>query len=223
MTHFGHPSNVEMVKSASMPLKMLSKLSSELVHSLLRTSISWSAPSWYFIYAPLRNKVQGKETVKSKHQAAGIVEKTDIALGTNYLDYDNLSYKSWDAKASSALSLCFIFSGITGLYGIAHWFQTSTCIPAFLLSHLVGVCAGIELPLVNSVQKDFQLTITFWRSFWHPAYQVKLQSKFAKSNCQMLTLKSWTPMQANMKSSNMVTSTMFPMVLTATNTHWTTC
>ena len=38
-----------------------------------------------------------------------------------------------------------------------------------------------------------------------------------------LTLKSWTPMQANMKSSSMVTSTIFPMVLTATNTHWTTC
>lgn len=30
-------------------------------------------------------------------------------------------------------------------------------------------------------------------------------------------------MQANMKSRSMVTSTIFPMVLTATNTHWTTC
>lgn len=38
-----------------------------------------------------------------------------------------------------------------------------------------------------------------------------------------LTLKSWTPMQANMKSRSMVTNTMFPMVLMATNTHWTTC
>lgn len=38
-----------------------------------------------------------------------------------------------------------------------------------------------------------------------------------------LTLKSWTPMQANIKSRSMVTSTIFPMVLTATNTHWTTC
>lgn len=30
-------------------------------------------------------------------------------------------------------------------------------------------------------------------------------------------------MQANMKSSSIVTSTMFPMVFTATKTHWTTC
>ena len=37
------------------------------------------------------------------------------------------------------------------------------------------------------------------------------------------TLKSWTPMQANMKFSSMVTKTMLPMVLMATNTHWTTC
>lgn len=42
-------------------------------------------------------------------------------------------------------------------------------------------------------------------------------------SCFSLTLKSWTPMQANIKSRSMVTSTMFPMVLTATNTHWTTC
>lgn len=37
------------------------------------------------------------------------------------------------------------------------------------------------------------------------------------------TLKSWTPIQANMKFSSMVTRTMLPMVLMATNTHWTTC
>ena len=30
-------------------------------------------------------------------------------------------------------------------------------------------------------------------------------------------------MQANMKFSSMVTKTMLPMVLMATNTHWTTC
>ena len=30
-------------------------------------------------------------------------------------------------------------------------------------------------------------------------------------------------MQANMKFSSMVTRTMLPMVLMATNTHWTTC
>lgn len=38
-----------------------------------------------------------------------------------------------------------------------------------------------------------------------------------------LTLKSWTPMQANMKSKSIVTKTILPMVLMATNTHWTTC
>jgi hypothetical protein len=30
-------------------------------------------------------------------------------------------------------------------------------------------------------------------------------------------------MQENMKFSSMVTKTMLPMVLMATNTHWTTC
>lgn len=40
ITHFGHPSNVEMVKRASMPLNTLSKFRSELVHSLLWTSTS---------------------------------------------------------------------------------------------------------------------------------------------------------------------------------------
>lgn len=37
------------------------------------------------------------------------------------------------------------------------------------------------------------------------------------------TLNSWTPMQANMNCSKVVTITMFPMVRMATNTHWTTC
>lgn len=36
-------------------------------------------------------------------------------------------------------------------------------------------------------------------------------------------MKSWTPMQANMNCSRVVTITMFPMVRMATNTHWTTC
>lgn len=35
----------------------------------------------------------------------------------------------------------------------------------------------------------------------------------------ILTLKSCTPMQANIKLSSMVTRTMLPMVLMATNTH----
>lgn len=56
ITHFGHPSKVEMVNRASMPLRMLSKFRSALVHSLFWTSISWSAPSWYFIYQPLNHK-----------------------------------------------------------------------------------------------------------------------------------------------------------------------
>lgn len=38
-----------------------------------------------------------------------------------------------------------------------------------------------------------------------------------------VTLKSWTPMQANMNCRRVVTIMMFPMVLMATNTHWTTC
>ena len=38
-----------------------------------------------------------------------------------------------------------------------------------------------------------------------------------------LTLKSWTPMQANMNCRRVVTRTMFPMVRMATNTHCTTC
>lgn len=62
IAHFGQPSKVEIVKSASIPLRMLSKFSSELVHSLLRTSISWSAPSWYFIYQPL--------VVRKKHSGS---------------------------------------------------------------------------------------------------------------------------------------------------------
>ena len=36
-------------------------------------------------------------------------------------------------------------------------------------------------------------------------------------------LNNWTPMTLNMKTSNKVTKTMLPMVLTATMTHWTTC
>lgn len=60
MSHFGHPSNVETVKRASIPLRILSKLSSELIHSLLRTTISCSAPSWYFIYQPLGHRVGEK-------------------------------------------------------------------------------------------------------------------------------------------------------------------
>lgn len=43
------------------------------------------------------------------------------------------------------------------------------------------------------------------------------------SGSNSLTLKSWTPMQANMNCSRVVTIMMFPMVLMATNTHWTTC
>ena len=39
----------------------------------------------------------------------------------------------------------------------------------------------------------------------------------------MATLKSWTPMTANMNWRRRVTRTMLPMVLTATMTHWTTC
>lgn len=38
-----------------------------------------------------------------------------------------------------------------------------------------------------------------------------------------VTLNSWTPMQANMNCRRVVTIMMFPMVLMATNTHWTTC
>ena len=38
-----------------------------------------------------------------------------------------------------------------------------------------------------------------------------------------LTLKSWTPMQANMNWRSVVTIMMLPMVRMATNTHWTTC
>lgn len=38
-----------------------------------------------------------------------------------------------------------------------------------------------------------------------------------------LTLKSWTPMHANMNCRRVVTRTMFPMVRMATNTHCTTC
>lgn len=37
------------------------------------------------------------------------------------------------------------------------------------------------------------------------------------------TLKSWTPIQANMNCRRNVTSMMFPMVFIATTTHWTTC
>lgn len=61
-THFGHPSKVDMVKRASMPLRMLSKLRSELVHSLLRSSISCNAPSWYFINQPLFHKEGQRES-----------------------------------------------------------------------------------------------------------------------------------------------------------------
>ena len=39
----------------------------------------------------------------------------------------------------------------------------------------------------------------------------------------LLTLKSWTPMQANMNWRSVVTIMMLPMVRMATNTHWTTC
>ena len=38
-----------------------------------------------------------------------------------------------------------------------------------------------------------------------------------------ITLKSWTPMTANMKFNRKVTSMMLPIVFTATITHWTTC
>lgn len=37
------------------------------------------------------------------------------------------------------------------------------------------------------------------------------------------TLKSCTPIQANINCSRVVTIMMLPMVLMATNTHWTTC
>ena len=43
------------------------------------------------------------------------------------------------------------------------------------------------------------------------------------SGSKRRTLKSWTPMTANMNSNRQVTSIMLPMVLTATMTHWTTC
>lgn len=39
----------------------------------------------------------------------------------------------------------------------------------------------------------------------------------------LLTLKSCTPIQANINWSKVVTMTMLPMVLMATNTHCTTC
>lgn len=37
------------------------------------------------------------------------------------------------------------------------------------------------------------------------------------------TLKSWTPMQANMNWRRVVTIMMLPIVRMATKTHWTTC
>ena len=46
---------------------------------------------------------------------------------------------------------------------------------------------------------------------------------FDSSSRDLVTLKSWTPITANMNSRRNVTSTMLPMVLTATITHWTTC
>lgn len=51
---------------------------------------------------------------------------------------------------------------------------------------------------------DFHYTLSLFASFHH-------------------TLKSCTPMQANMNCSSVVTIMMLPMVLMATNTHWTTC
>ena len=45
---------------------------------------------------------------------------------------------------------------------------------------------------------------------------------YEKVRC-LQTLKSWTPILANMNSNRNVTNMMLPIVLTATITHWTTC
>ena len=63
------------------------------------------------------------------------------------------------------------------------------------------------------------------RSDWllSKAFEVTLVGREGLLARRSLTLKSWTPMHANMNCRSVVTSTMFPMVRMATNTHCTTC
>lgn len=57
--------------------------------------------------------------------------------------------------------------------------------------------------------------------FFPPEKTAQCNGRMNGSNS--FTLNNWTPMQANMNCSKVVTITMFPMVRMATNTHWTTC
>lgn len=61
-----------------------------------------------------------------------------------------------------------------------------------------------------------------WLAFVN-AFQLALVGRGGLLARRSLTLKSCTPMQANMNCRRVVTSTMFPIVRMATKTHCTTC
>lgn len=135
MTHFGHPSKVEMVKRANMPLRMLSKFSSELVHSLVWTSISWSAPSWYFIYQPLSHKLGGKDRQTRYGAIVKFLMKSNQGQGPWFSEnWENWHFEKLKAEnhvpgalwvmdflSSSCFFQCFEHSGFFYNYSFRSW------------------------------------------------------------------------------------------------------
>lgn len=76
-------------------------------------------------------------------------------------------------------------------------------------------CSGKTSPKDKEKHHDLHM---------HSCICIKHTSNYEFAVCvSQLTLKSCTPMQANMNCRSVVTIMMFPIVLMATNTHWTTC
>lgn len=89
------------------------------------------------------------------------------------------------------------------------------CGLAAKLCALKGICLHRPGPLAQSRERDrflLRLGTGAWAGTGGDA-----------APAGGLTLKSWTPMQANMNCRRVVTRTMLPMVRMATNTHCTTC
>lgn len=76
-------------------------------------------------------------------------------------------------------------------------------------------CSGKTSPLVQEQRRRSHLV--------KHSCGLNGQPTILRSYSSLFTLKSCTPMHANMNCSSVVTIMMLPMVLMATKTHWTTC
>lgn len=120
---------------------------------------------------------------------------------------------------------------------MCHFLSLKELSPAFLWILFCLISALVEFSLhikQNTVIKWRIYTInafTLWLlpnetnppSSKTPRIQLSFAILAAVLLLSLLTLKSCTPIQANMNCSRVVTIMILPIVLIATKTHWTTC